>query len=330
MGAFMQPGFWIFVLSMAGIYGIFALGLQIQYGVGGILNFGHVGMMALSSYTMAILVITHDWNFWVAAICGVAVAGLGGAFLGLTTLRLSGDYFAIVSLAFSEIVRYVIFNSDGLTGGSQGSLSIPTKVQNDYPHSTYITTWEPFITWVKEQLAKVFGEAADRDMAMALVVWLTLGILLLFISRLEKTAWARVLRATREDDDVPSALGKNVFQFRLQSVVIGSVIAGIAGIYWALQFSLLSPDDFLTIITFYGWTILIFAGAPKVKGIAIAAIFFGFLYGGTRFLTFFPFSLLDASERAYLRIMIIGLVLIVLMMRRPQGLFGKRQEMVLE
>lgn len=330
MSVFVQPGFWIFVISMAGIYGIFALGLQIQYGVGGILNFGHVGMMALSSYTMAILVITLGWNFWVAAFCGVVVAGLGGAFLGLTTLRLSGDYFSIVSIAFSEIVRYVIFNSDGLTGGTQGSLNIPTKVQSDYPNSTYMGTWEPFITWVKDALVRVFGEIADRDMAMALIVWATLGLLLLLISRLEKTAWARVLRSTREDDDVPSALGKNVFQFRLQAVIIGSVIAGIAGIFWALQFSLLSPEDFLTIVTFYGWMILILAGAPKVKGIAIAAIFFGFLYGGTRFFTFFPFSLLDASQRSYLRVMIIGIVLIALMLGRPQGLFGKRQEMVLE
>jgi ABC-type branched-subunit amino acid transport system permease subunit len=330
MSVFIQPGFWIFVLTMAGIYGIFSLGLQVQYGVGGIMNFGHVGMMALSSYTMAILVISHGWNFWVAAFCGVVVAGLGGAFLGLTTLRLSGDYFSIVSIAFSEIVRYVIFNSDGLTGGTQGSMNIPAVVQTEYPNSSYVETWNPFIDWVRQQLARVFGAAADRDMAMATIVWITLGILLLVISRLERTAWARVLRSTREDDDVPSALGKNVFQFRLQAVIIGSVIAGIAGIYWALQYTLLSPDDFLTLVTFYGWMILILAGAPKVKGIAIGAIFFGLLYGGTRFFTFYPFSLLDAAQRSNVRIMIIGIVLIILMTRRPQGIFGKRQEMVLE
>ena len=328
MGAFVQPGFWIFVLSMAGIYGIFALGLQVQYGVGGILNFGHVGMMALSSYTMAILVISYGVNFWIAAACGVAMAGLGGAFLGLTTLRLSGDYFSIVSIAFSEIVRYVIFNSDGFTGGSQGSLNIPTKVEGDYP--SYTTKWEPYVGWVRDRLATLFGDTADRDMAMAVIVWITLGILLFILARIERMPWARVLRATREDDDVPAALGKNVFRFRLQAVILGSVIGGIAGIYWALQFSLLSPDDFLTIVTFYGWMILILSGAPKVKGIAFAAIFFGFLYGGTRFFTFWPFSILDSSQRAYIRIMIIGFVLIFLMMKRPQGIFGKREEMVLE
>ena len=165
---------------------------------------------------------------------------------------------------------------------------------------------------------------------MAIIVWTTLAILLLFVSRIERTSWARVLRATREDDEVPAALGKNVFRFRLQAVIIGSVIGGIAGIFWGLESSLLSPDDFLTLVTFYGWMILILGGATKVKGLPIAAIFFGILYGGSRFFTFWPFSMLDASERAYVRIMIIGLVLIILMMSRPQGIFGKRQEMVLE
>jgi ABC-type branched-subunit amino acid transport system permease subunit len=93
---------------------------------------------------------------------------------------------------------------------------------------------------------------------------------------------------------------------------------------------LLAPEDFLRIVTFYGWMILILAGATRVKGLAIAAIFFGFLYGATRFVEFWPISLLSAPERSYLRIFLIGVVLIALMVKRPQGLFGKRQEMVLE
>ncbi len=327
MTAILQPGFWVFILTMSGIYGIFTLGLQVQYGVGGILNFGHVGMMALSSYTMAILVIAHGFNFWIAAASGVAVAALGGAFLGLTTLRLRGDYFSIVSIAFSEIVRYVIFNSDGLTGGAQGSLAI-MPIGDAYP--SYTDTWDTILYWIRDRLTPILGDNADRDLAMGILVWITLGILLFIVSRVERTSWARVLRATREDDDVPSALGKNVFRFRLQAVIIGSIIGGIAGIYWALQVSLLSPDDFLTIVTFYAWMILILSGATKVKGLAIAAIFFGFLYGGTRFFTFWPFSFFDSSQRSYMRIMIIGMVLILLMIRRPQGIFGKREEMVLE
>lgn len=96
---------------MAGIYGVFSLGLQIQYGVAGVMNFGHVGMMAITGYAIAILVIRFQWSFWWAAFVGVALAALGGALLGLSTLRLSGDYFAIASIAFAEITRYWILNS---------------------------------------------------------------------------------------------------------------------------------------------------------------------------------------------------------------------------
>ena len=125
MQAFLQPGFWVFVLALAGIYGIFALGLQIQYGVGGIMNFGHVGMMAVSGYSIAVLVIKYQWSFWWAAFFGVVLAAFLGALLGLTTLRLSGDYFAIASIAFAEITRYWILNTDSVTGGTQGTLAIP-------------------------------------------------------------------------------------------------------------------------------------------------------------------------------------------------------------
>lgn len=155
MTAILQPGFWVFILTMSGIYGIFTLGLQVQYGVGGILNFGHVGMMALSSYTMAILVIAHGFNFWIAAASGVAVAALGGAFLGLTTLRLRGDYFSIVSIAFSEIVRYVIFNSDGLTGGAQGSLAI-MPIGDAYP--SYTDTWDTILYWIRDHLTPILAK----------------------------------------------------------------------------------------------------------------------------------------------------------------------------
>lgn len=326
MQAFLQPGFWIFVLLMAGIYCIFALGLQVQYGLGGILNFGHVAMMALSSYTMAILVITHGWNLYLACFAGVVVAGLGGAFLGLTTLRLRGDYFSIVSIAFSEIVRYIIQNSDGLTGGAQGSLNIPSKTG----FASYADTFNKVLTNLQNTIKPIFGSFASRDMALLLIVWVTALALLFIMAAVQRTSWARVLRATREDDDVPASLGKNVFLFRLSSVIVGSVIAGIAGIYWALEFSILDPADFQTIVTFFAWMVIILGGATRVKGVPLGSIFFGFLYAGTRFFQFPPFTWFDSVQRAYLRIMIIGFVLIFLMLKRPQGIFGKREEMVLE
>jgi branched-chain amino acid transport system permease protein len=283
-------------------------------------------MMAVSGYTIAVLVIKYEWSFWWAALAGVILAAFLGALLGLTTLRLSGDYFAIASIAFAEIVRYWILNTDNVTGGTQGTLAIPSP--NGF--SSYTDKPDVILTWISDRLYPLIGDEASRDLSMVLIVWPFFGLFIWLSSRLQKTSWARVLRATREDDDVPRSLGKNVFRFRLQTLIIGSVFGGLAGVFWSVQFALLAPEDFLRIVTFYGWMILILAGATRVKGLFVAAIFFGFLYGATRFLEFWPLSLLSSPERAYLRVFLIGLVIVLLMVKRPQGLFGKRQEMILE
>ena len=324
MASFLQPSFWIFVLAVAGIYVIFALGLQLQYGVGGIMNFGQVGMMALSSYTMAILVITHGWNLYFACFMGVVAAAFGGVFLGLMTLRLRGDYFAIVSIAFSEIIRYVVNNSDGLTGGAQGSLAIPSP--KGYS-AGYTVTFDKLIRRMTADLQPIFGSWANRNFCMMLITWATAIILMVLVARLEKSSWGRVLRASREDDNVPSALGKNVFKFRLQSLILGSILGGIAGIYWAMQYSIVTPDDFQTTITFFAWMVIILGGATAVRGVPVGAIVFSFLYAGTRFFNFPPFTWFSSVDRAYMRVIIIGVVLIILMLKRPQGVFGKREEM---
>jgi len=282
--------------------------------------------MAVSGYTIAVLVIKYEWSFWWAALAGVILAAFLGALLGLTTLRLSGDYFAIASIAFAEIVRYWILNTDNVTGGTQGTLAIPSP--NGF--SSYTDKPDVILTWISDRLYPLIGDEASRDLSMVLIVWPFFGLFIWLSSRLQKTSWARVLRATREDDDVPRSLGKNVFRFRLQTLIIGSVFGGLAGVFWSVQFALLAPEDFLRIVTFYGWMILILAGATRVKGLFVAAIFFGFLYGATRFLEFWPLSLLSSPERAYLRVFLIGLVIVLLMVKRPQGLFGKRQEMILE
>ena len=167
MSVFLQPGFWVFVLALAGIYGIFSLGLQIQYGVGGIMNFGHVGMMAVSGYTIAVLVIKYQWSFWWAALLGVVLAAFLGALLGLTTLRLSGDYFAIASIAFAEIVRYWILNSDDITGGTQGTLAIP----NPDGFGGYTDQPDVILNWISDRLYPIICDETSRDLSMVLVVW---------------------------------------------------------------------------------------------------------------------------------------------------------------
>ena len=142
----LSPDFWSFVAVIAGIYTIFALGLQVQYGFGGLLNFGHVASMALAAYTMAILVVKTGMSLWPAAVIGVAVATAGFVLLGATTRRLRADYFAIVTIAFSEIIRYVLINQQDLTGGPQGTTALAGAGQA----ATYNNQWNSFIAQVQQ------------------------------------------------------------------------------------------------------------------------------------------------------------------------------------
>jgi branched-chain amino acid transport system permease protein len=321
VSALASGDFWAFVGVVAGIYTILALGIQLQFGFTGLLNFGQVAFMAIGAYTMAILVVKEGWSTWLAAPLGVLAAAAAGLLLGLPALRLRSDYFAIVTIAFSEIVRYVATNQGSLTGGSQGTIALGRVGEA----AQYNAEWERFQARVQDWLG-----ISSKDVAMLLIVWTVAIVLLTVVWLAVRTSWGRVLRAIREDEDAASSLGKNVFVYKLQVLAIGSALAGIAGCFYAWQFSFFSPDDFQPLITFFAWMIVILGGLGRVWTVPVGAAVFGFLFAGTRFLDFRPLSYLSGADRAYLRLVVIGLVIIGLVLVRPQGLLGKRDEMVLE
>src|SRR4029077_15139148 len=212
VSALASGGFWAFVGVVAGIYTIFALGLQLQFGFAGLLNFGQVAFMAVSAYTMAILVVKEGWSTWLAAPLGLAAAGAAGLLLGLPALRLRSDYFAIVTIAFSEIVRYVATNQDSLTGGSQGTIALG-KVGTA---AQYNGQWQSFQAHIQGWLG-----TSSKDVAMLVIVWIVAIVLLALVGLAVGTPWGRVLRAIREDEDAAASLGKNVLSYKLQVLVIG-------------------------------------------------------------------------------------------------------------
>jgi len=321
MNVLTSGGFWAFVCVVAGIYTILALGLQLQFGFTGLLNFGQVAFMAIGAYAMAILVVKEGWSTWLAAPLAIVAAAVAGLLLGLPSLRLRADYFAIVTIAFSEIVRYVATNEDALTGGSQGTIALGGVGQA----AQYNGQWEHFQSRVQSWL-----HVSDSDVAMLVIVWTAAIVLLALVWLAVRTPWGRVLRAIREDEEAAASLGKNVFAYKLQVLAIGSALAGIAGLFYAWEFSFFSPDDFQPLLTFFAWMIVILGGLGRVWAVPVGSLVFGFLFAGTRFLDFRPLSYLDSAERAYLRLIIIGLVIIGLVLLRPQGILGRRKEMVLE
>jgi len=321
MSALVSGEFWAFVGVVAGIYTILALGLQLQFGLTGLLNFGQVAFMAIGAYTMAILVVKEGLSMWLAAPLAIAAAATAGLLLGIPSLRLRADYFAIVTIAFSEIVRYVATNEQSLTGGSQGTIALGNVTQA----AQYNAQWENFQARVGSWL-----HIGSKDVTMLLLVWATAVVLLTVTWLAVRTPWGRVLRAIREDEDAAASLGKNVLVYKLQVLALGSALAGVAGLFYAWQFSFFSPDDFQPLLTFFAWMIVILGGLSRIWAVPVGAAVFGFLFAATRFLDFQPLSSLDSADRAYVRLIVIGLVIIGLVVFRPQGILGRREEMVLE
>ncbi len=305
--SFTHVQFWLNVGVLAAIYGIFALGLQVNIGYTGIYNFGQVGFMAIGAYTMAVLVVKAHLSFWLALPLASAVTVLFGIALGLLGLRLRSHYFAIATISFAEITRYVI-QDIGVTGGTIGILG-------------FATTWQRVSTSIGEHL----GLGTQYYLVPLLIVaWAVLLLCVGGVKLLLHTPWGRVLRGIREDEDAVRALGKNTLLFKVQSLALAAFLGSLAGYLLALDLNYLSPDAFTSDITFVAYTMLVVAGLGSLVGIIFGAVVIEVILEGTRFL-----NLPLADERvASLRFMIVGLALILVMALRPQGLFGKRQEMV--
>lgn len=303
--------FWINVGVASTTYAVFALGLQLNIGTTGIFNFGQAGFMAVGSYAMGILVVRSGVSFWLALVVGVGVAIVAALVVGLPSLRLRADYFAISTLAFSEIVRYVADNWDGLTGGNLGLFG-------------YTSDWQRFSGWVDEQLLRI-GIEPRFLLSLLVVDTAVLLVLTIVVLLLVRSPWGRVLRAIREDEDAARALGKNTFAYKLQSLSLAAALAAIAGYMLAINISILAPTNFEPIVTAYGLVIVILGGLGSYVGVVLASGLFVFVLEATRYLEL-PLS--DARIAA-LRFMIVGLVLMLLVIFRPQGLLGKRQELTL-
>ena len=314
--------FWINVFILAGIYTVFTLGLQLNVGYTGIINFGQAGFMAIGAYAMVILVLTYGWSFWLALPASLVITIAAGLLIGLPSLRLRADYFAIATIAFSELIRYTAQNARELTGGNQGT----TRLGLEAGRFNYDQEWLDVKAWMSERLADIGINGQDvADLPLLIVVWAIVALLVVGLSRLQASPWGRVLRAIREDEDAARALGKNTLSYKLQSLALAAGCGAIAGWLLALQLVNFNQAPFDPIITFFGYAILVLGGLASFPGVVIGSVIFWTVYEGLRFLDL-PLS---ADQVAALRLGLVGVVLIVVMTVRPQGVLGKREEMVL-
>jgi len=308
--SFLHADFWIGVGIVAGIYSIFTLGLQVNVGFTGILNFGQAGFMAVGAYAMALLILKAHWSPWAALPTATLIAMLSGLLIGIPALRIAPHYLAMATIGAAQIVQIAAQNT-GFTGGNEGLIG-------------FDGAWQKIEIWALDKLSAV-GLGQQYDLPLFLLTWLTFLALLVGLRTLQQTPWGRVLRAIREDEDAVAALGKNVYAYKLQSLAVAAALGAIAGYLLALNITLVYPQAFSADFTFIGFAILVLGGLASYVGVALGSLLLWVVLEGLRFVEL-P---LAADKVAALRLLLVGLVLIAVMVLRPQGILGKREEMVI-
>jgi branched-chain amino acid transport system permease protein len=282
------------IATSAGFYVLLALALNLQWGLTGLVNFGVAGLYALGAYASALA--TERLGLPVAAALPMAalVGALAALALAALSARLSGDYLAIVTLGFAELVRLAALNEDWLTRGARG-IGIATR-----PLPEGLTREAYALGYLGLVLA-----------AVLLAYWA--------LERIRRAPFGRVLRAIREDPLVPATLGRDVQGFRLRAFALGGAIMAAAGSLYAHWVLSISPDHFQAPVTIITWMAVVIGGAGNNRGLVLGAFLVIAVLEGTRFLGGLLPSL-DAERLSALRIVLIGTLLILAIRFRPQGL----------
>lgn len=308
------------------VFGLAAIGINMQFGYTGLLNFGQSAFMAVGGYSIAVTVVQLGLNFWVGIVIGLGGAILLSLLLGIPTLRLRADYLAIVTIAASEIVRLLVRSvtfkeffggSDGLQSFSGGFFALNPIPVGDY------------------NLGPV--NFSNRELFVLTVGWVIVALSCLLVWLLVRSPWGRVLKGIREDEDAVRSLGKNVYLYKMQALIIGGMFGAIAGFVYAVGNEAVSPDFFGTDSTFFAYAILILGGAARVFGPVLGTVIFWAIIQGTDvFLRSgievgLPIiSLMNGTQAAVIRFMLVGLGIMLLMIFRPQGILGDRKELALD
>jgi ABC-type branched-subunit amino acid transport system permease subunit len=296
--------FLVYMAIMTGIYAILSLSLNLQYGFAGLANFGQVAFFCLGAYTSTIIVFTFDLPFILGLAGSMIVAGLFGYIIAIPTADLKEDYWAIVTLAAAEIVRIFFLNEDWVVGGgpyvggSFGVGGIPQPLRSLFSAQTY-----PFF-----YLSIV---------AVCLIV--TYG----FIQKLTRSPFGRVIKSIREGDNLPQALGKDIKKFRIQVMAIGGGFGGLAGSLWAHFQGFISPNEFLPLVTFIIWAMVIVGGKANNKGAIFGAVVIQIFYISTRFLK--DYIPIEEITLASLRMVAIGVLIVLAMLFMKEGIIKEKK-----
>ncbi|MFB6122858.1 MAG: branched-chain amino acid ABC transporter permease [Haloferacaceae archaeon] len=326
--AFAIPGMASFLLSigtLALIYALLALGLNVHYGYTGLLNFGHVAFFAAGAFTSAILTMPPPGPeaeyvlglglpmpaaLPVSLLAAAVVGGVLATCIGLTSVRLGSHYLAVATFALAGIFEDVLVNEEWLTRGTFGLNSVPKAGRS------------------------MLGADLWQVSYFAFALLLT-GLVYLVVERLIDAPFGRLLKGIREEEQAAGMLGKNTDRVKLKSFAIGGMIAGLAGGVYAHYIGSVVAVTFVSLVTFLVWVALLMGGAGSNRGAIVGAFLLVAFREGTRLsavndfvVSAVPFEA-SATLVPSLRFVIIGLLLVLVVRYRPAGLLGNPDELVL-
>ncbi|MCI2957865.1 branched-chain amino acid ABC transporter permease [Agromyces atrinae] len=301
-------------------YALAALGLAIHFGYTGLLNFGQAGFMLLGAYGYAIPALKLGWPVWACILVALSASVIFALILGIPTLRLRADYLAIVTIAAAEVLR-LIFTTNTfapVTGSANGLSEYQTGILafNPFPPGRY-----GFGPWVFD----------NRVWFFLVIAWVLVIIFAIFTWLLMRSPWGRVIKGIREDEDAVRSLGKNVYAYKMQSLILGGVFGTVAGMLFVLPRAVV-PSYFQPSLTFFIYAILLLGGAATILGPILGSIVFWVL------LSFFSGFIARAVEAGWLpfmtqvqagqlRFILVGLAIMLIVVFMPQGLLGNKKEL---
>ena len=300
----------------AGIYAVFCLGLNIQWGYTGLFNIGIAGFFCIGAYASALITLPKPTGLYaqyvhqifglnlpfIFGLLGAAlICGIVAFLIGIPTLRLGEDYLAIATLGIAETFRLIFNNEKWLANGARGLTGLPQPLHDLVEPSNYNYIYLP-------------------------IVVIIIVVVYLLIERAIRSPWGRVLRAVREDEVSAAMSGKDIFSFKMQSLIFGAMVMGLGGALFAHYMKALSPGMFTPLYgTFIIWVMLMAGGSGNNKGAILGAYVIWGIWIGTRFLTdLLPFTL--KARAPYIRFLIIGILLEIILIYRPQGLLGEEKK----
>jgi len=326
----LNPTYFLFLVGLAGMYALMSLGLNSQWGFSGLINFSVAAFFGIGAYGAALMTsdsapILGGFDPLFGLVVALSVAAVMAVLIGVPTLRLRADYLAIASLGLAEVVRLLVLNEREWTNGSGGVRGIPRFFDNWPVLSTFPEAMPGL------EIVIVPGSPIELGTPFYQMV-LNISLVVVFVAasylvlrRAHRSPWGRILRTIRSDEDLALALGKNTYSFKMQSFVLGSVIMALAGVFYAHLNLFVSPGDLNPITTFYVWVAVILGGSGSNRGALFGGVVVVTIREGTRFLNEFAWIPFDTAP---LRLLMIGVLIVLVMKFRPQGLLPPQRELI--